>query len=841
MNIPLHELIGYIPTGKDGVDNLPPGISNKKYWEVNNTFINAYDNKSDITLVYRCKYAKKRLKVVIRNFKWYFYVHQHEFKKIPVLEIKKLKKELDIKIVPIAQYYRIYVNNKSINEMYDDTLDDRLVLKEILKDYNVELLEFDIRNYKRFCIDNEIESTTDFKIIYFDIETDDRNDGIIIGRDRILSFAAYDQDGKKKFFIAEEDTDEGEKELMKKVWDYIANFDVIVGWNSSNFDVPYLRERYKRYFKYYPNMKDIAHIDFMKRFQKLFYYDAKIRSWSLNFISNYFLGDQKLKFTGGIYNLFKNDKKTLRKYNLKDCQLLLQLEEKLKVLELIILECKWCGCFPSKFYISELLDNYILRYSNKQNIHFKSATFGNKKEEDEHVQGGYVMDPKRGIHDDVYVLDYKSLYPTIIMSWNISLETFVKTEPNMLENHIKTVNGFWTKKNQKGMLPIIIKRLLDERKTYKKIQMGCEFGSKEYAAAFATQVIVKELSNSLYGIMAQRGNRYYDKDVAESITLAGQYLDKLAKKLMSEHFGYDTIYCDTDSTFTVMGKSPDMTKILDKIHDEFEKIFKRDFNIDKSYIALEYEKKFSKLILLQKKQYVGRLVEIDGKSVDEVYGKGMDYIKRNTIEYGRKHQIELLRRMFYENYKLKECVKYVEDTLNDFNSGNIDVNDIVIQNKISRSPEKYKTKLVHVKVAERMIKESKEFYVGMFIPYVVTVSEPKLDGVHIDDYKEGEYDKRYYWDMKTYALLKRILECMYPKYDWDQYEYETLRKRKKKIIQYTKWLNDKKKNKDVIRQKIEEDKIMSRKQKDELLGKKKKFKLKMSNAANNVKKSIIKN
>jgi len=1242
----LYEIIGYIPT--EAMGHLPPGVELQKYWEANDSFINAYDDGRDIVLTYRCVYCKKKLKVKITDFKWYCFISKSDMKKLPRGSLKKYTEKIQI----CGQYLKLYVDNESINEIWenekdpeDRNEDDRIRLKNFLNKHGVSLLEGDLKNYKRFCIDHEIKVSNDFRYIFFDIETDDRKDGIVVGRDRILSFAAVDQDGKKKFFLLKEDTDKAEEELLNDIWEYIYKYDIIIGWNSGNFDVPYLRERWKRYRGYFPTMKDVAHIDFMKRFQKLFYYDQNIRSWSLNFISNYFIGDVKIEVNEGIYNLWQDNPTKLKKYNIKDCVLLLQLEQKLKVFELILLECQWCGTFPSKFYLSELLDNYILRYSNKNDVHFKSTSFGDKKEEEEHVVGGYVLDPVAGIHDNVYVFDFKSLYPTIIMTWNISLETFMKKKPKTTE--INTVNEFWTKKNKKGMLPTIIRKLLDERKKYKEIQLSCPHGSKDYDAAFATQVIVKEMANSLYGTMAQRGNRYYDRDVAESITKAGHYLIKLTKQLMKEYFGYETLYGDsvpydtyipmkysnnvvvekigdifaafpnrivrdrgkeiiylndnnirtmsgkgkwqkvrriirhktrkklynitcpdsdfsvttdhsfysngslstvnnyedkmiyssdikidtvdkrklkftntvkridikslfdgyikdtitrmdysceknrdktltvgikaktkgfsdklfkakrfikldkdfgivlggymaegsvskhnrlkftspilycsknkkevkyffslarkvfgsdaveyfeyhngariklktflyarlleelcgygsskkqfpdfscmsnrdfvegiflgyqygdgikdlfdkdlntgsiggksrkmvsqaffllnfyfdkdyyyrfrhkkeknvvwvefrnkdtantkslaaikrwkekrvlyksehtrktdgyvydleveedhtfidacggtilhnTDSVFVKMDDNPDVSKVLEKIHEGYAEHLKKDFNIDISHIVLEHEKTYSKILLLHKKQYAGRLIEIDGEKVDKVYGKGLDYIKRDAIEYGRRLQIELIRQILYEDYNLKHYIDFIRKEMNIFETGKFDLKDITIMTRISRRPENYKQKAVHIRVAEDMIKSKKEFYVGMHIPYIVTEKNPRLQGIHVDDF-DGTYSKEYYWDMKIYGLLLRLLACVFPKYDWDQYLFETIAKRKKKMTMYRKWLNDPKKKREYVEERINNDRFLSKKNRDVLLGKRSPFKVKQSPDALKVKKRI---
>jgi len=298
-----------------------------------------------------------------------------------------------------------------------------------------------------------------------------------------------------------------------------------------------------------------------------------------------------------------------------------------------------------------------------------------------------------------------------------------------------------------------------------------------------------------------------------------------------------TILHNTDSVFVKMDDNPDVSKVLEKIHEGYAEHLKKDFNIDISHIVLEHEKTYSKILLLHKKQYAGRLIEIDGEKVDKVYGKGLDYIKRDAIEYGRRLQIELIRQILYEDYNLKHYIDFIRKEMNIFETGKFDLKDITIMTRISRRPENYKQKAVHIRVAEDMIKSKKEFYVGMHIPYIVTEKNPRLQGIHVDDF-DGTYSKEYYWDMKIYGLLLRLLACVFPKYDWDQYLFETIAKRKKKMTMYRKWLNDPKKKREYVEERINNDRFLSKKNRDVLLGKRSPFKVKQSPDALKVKKRI---
>ena len=1325
----------------ENFDLIPEDLSLEQYWEANNEFLNAWDEGPSICLAYRSVYSGRKLVKRIEKFKWYFHVRKEDFKSLkPAIKtkIKKLAKSIAIKLG--SDFVKIYCDNMSINSLYDDREDAKMRILSLLKDNGIEPLESDLSNYKRYCIDKQIKVAENFRIAFFDIETDDRSDGIIIGRDRILSFAYYDEAGKGSFKKLKEFSDESEEKLLLQIEKVLLDFDIIITWNGNNFDIPYIRERFKKILGRNISLKTVAHIDFMKRFQKLFQSDVNIRSWSLNFISNYFLGDQKVDHTGyGMYDMwrlsFEDDPKTktmFRSYNMHDCKLLYRLEEKLNILSLIIKECQWTGTFPSKFYVSELLDNYILRFSNPKGVHFRSTSFSKipkeerKKESD--VKGGFVYEPDKGLHENVYVFDFKSLYPTIVMTFNISQDTFHYELPKNANSseYIKTINGFYTDRDKKGMLPIVIDQLLDARKKYKQKQFEATYGTQEFEVAQGAQQVVKELANchhpknylfvqsghlreyiqiedifsrirrgveykilsynfetqkqewkkiircirrpyhgevysldnennhsdnyytsghrffilddyiktielknikvgdsllykkgddnisraitkinnyyhdgwvydisvednknyyhddmlvknSMYGTMAQVGNRYYSKETAEAITLAGQHMNKYTGEILKKLHGYEVKYGDsvspntcipvklddsisilsfqelfdffsdeikyerdkeiiypseiieslsgrgrwkkvlriirhkvdkkiydvttpegivsttedhsfysngkevsplsypekglytedryidvvdriklkfgdtvhyldeeenlilnfklgviigayiksgyklkngkillytgdenedfntilrfvryifgsesigivnksnnkvrieldskyndlildlcgndkiykhmpdfvldtnkefvrgiftghmmankkkkhfsedmssgiissrsrkflsqanfilrhyydsnysfkwvkksnfisfeyqdinrlgyvqmanllnnkrkmffyrseykeiedgyvydieiekdhtfidaaggailhnTDSVFVHMPDSPDdkIDDILRDIHVEYVRHLSEDFNVKKSHIQLEYEKKFKKIILLHKKQYVGWLVEVDSKAVDKIYGRGIEYVKKDTIELARKLQIGMLNSLLKEDKKVDYYHKFIQEEKEKFLSGNFDVNEILINMKVSKRPEKYKVKQVHIRIAEKMIADGKEFYVGSMIPFIITSSDDKLEGIHIDDYK-GEYDRVYYWDIKIFSPLKRILSCVFPNEDWLQYEFDTIKKRNRKMEQFSRWLRDKTKakRKDEYIERIKKDTVLSEENKKELL------------------------
>lgn len=846
-------------------------------------YIEAYTNNytGDVVLTYRDE-KKRKCQDVIKEYafkNWYFYITTVDYQKLLENGVAKALEDdgLGVLDYPVAfeaegpAWIKVYVKNQGINEKYaQGKTDDRLKLKSLFDEDGIKIYEGDLKPHKRYCIDNAIEVADNFQVGYYDIETDDSNHGIVVGRDEILSIALWDQDGESYFWSVAESG--SERAMLLDFYEFVRwKMDLLIGWNSDSFDKMYIIKRFEKHFledeaRWFKN--HLAHIDLMQVFIKRFSNDTKITSWSLDFISNYFLGDKKVenveKGNGKLKQLFLNNYEKFKEYNIKDAKLLFDLNAKLGIVDQMILECQITGCFPSKYSISELLDTYILRSVRGQGIHFPSIEYGDNQircpvcnhihtfehstdsitsmkciacehvfdpqETKEDITGAYVVDPETGIHDHVFTFDYKSLYPSIIITWNIGPDSYIEPEDfEQIQNHgtgdemIKSANGQYFYKDHPSAITKAIKKLLDLRVKFKKVMLAAVPESREYDVANAKQRATKVLCNSMYGIMGYTRGRFYRREIAEAITLGGQWLNKKTKVWFEEK-GYSVIYGDTDSVFVKMpeGDKAKIPGLLKELHSFYDIELKNEFNIDEHHIELEFEKHFKRLIMVQKKRYAGHIIEQDGAKLDKVLVKGLEYIKRDTIEYGRKMQKELIDSILYNDRNLPYYIDWVEKHSLKFFSGDFDIQDLVVTKKLTKRPESYKTKPVHVKVAEELRNREEQFYVGMRIPYIV-VSEKPLEAVHPSWYEPGSASPTYYWDKQIYSICERILEACFKNYDWSQYTTKTQDRRKKKMDGYQKWLTDEKGMKGKKLEKriksITDCKIITSSQKKELLEK----------------------
>jgi len=718
-------------------------------------YINGYTYKDKIILEYKEDNIKKQKEII--DFKWYFYIRKVDLLKIDLDKMKSCGM-IDDYIIG-NEYVRLYSQN--LNNNYEQ--DAKKAVLEYLKKENIETFESDFDSLKRYCIDNRIEVDDDYDILYFDIETDDTNIGINIGAYPMLTMGAIDNKGNKFYF-----NDKNEKILLHNCLELFKRYDIIAGWNSSGFDLPYIKERMKEYRLHF-NWGSVAHIDMMKRFISLF----NLPKNSLNYVAEYFLNASKLDHSGKrIIDIYNKEPELLKEYNMQDVQLLKDLDEKVDCFKLMIKEAKWCNTFMSNFYVSELLDNYILKNAKEKNIICPS-----KKQQADNFQyaGAIVLEPDRGLYDDVYVFDFSSLYPSIIMTSNIGFDTLDKN------GHIKNPgSGFRFSNKKKSIIKETIEGMIGKRKEYKdkKLKMIEEGKNKgpEFETIVSNEYVVKALTNSIYGIMGMQTSRWYSVEIAESITKMGQWIITFTLNYFNS-IGFKVIYGDTDSLFICDNENKDIKNKMEDILKEYHRVLEdelKQYGILESHIHLEDDKTFSRFLLVDKKNYTGIASSINGKKTNELYTKGLDYIKRNTIKYASNKQEKLIKHILFDNYNIDDCIWFIEECQREVIDGKLDIEDLIIRMKITKQPKEYASKLPHVIIAERII-EKTGYLQNYEIEYIVKNSDIK-EYIMVEEY-QGKYDEYFYWNNRIYNLLKRICNVAFPDEDWERFYMQKIRER----------------------------------------------------------------
>ena len=486
--------------------------------------------------------------------------------------------------------------------------------------------------------------------------------------------------------------------------------DVITGWNVQLFDMPYICNRIERILGekavkllspwrlvsqreiFIKGRKQIAvdtlgisTLDYLELYKKFTYQNRE--SYRLDFICNVELGEKKLDHSefDTFKEFYENDWQKFIEYNIHDVRLVDQLDDKMKLIDLAFTMAYDAKVnYEDVFSQVRMWDNYIYNELNKRKIAIPPKKEATK---DAKYAGAYVKEPKPGFYDWVVNFDLNSLYPHLIMQYNISPETLRETRhPNAsvegilnkqveLDSEFATcANGAQYRKDKHGFLPQMMQKMYDSRVIFKKkmIKAKQEYEknpsvelTKEIARCNNIQMAKKISLNSAYGAIGNEHFRYYRLANAEAITLSGQvsirwienkmnaYLNKL---LQSQDIDY-VIASDTDSIYLNLGplvdkffsnKSSDKARIvalLDKIcQDKLEPFIDSSYEELASYVSAYDQKMIMKReniadrgIWTAKKRYILNVWDSEGVRYKEPKMKimGLETARSSTPQYFR--------------------------------------------------------------------------------------------------------------------------------------------------------------------------------------------------------------
>jgi DNA polymerase elongation subunit (family B) len=492
-----------------------------------------------------------------------------------------------------------------------------------------------------------------------------------------------------------------------KKWDEVKPT-IVSGWNIDGFDFPYLHARLVRvlgeeaanalspinicYFNKYKNKMTIAGVnalDYLVLYKK--YSGKNLTNYRLDTVAKEELKIGKIQYEGSLNDLMKSDIKKFIEYNLHDIILVKKMNDQLQFIELAMSICHVCHVGYEEFGMSsKFLEGALLTYLRR-----KKLIAPNKKlkldvvdrdddlADDVGFEGAYVKDPVPGRYDWVCSADINSLYPSVIMSLNISPETkvgiikdwdsekLVKKSGDKIafDNEVYTyedfgkiivdnnlsvsANGIVYDQSKLGCIPDILKTWFAERVEYKtKMKDASTRKDKEqYVFWKRRQHVQKILLNSLYGVLGLSIFRFYDLDNAAAVTLTGQEIIKTSAKYVNGKFNKRcstkdkdyVIYIDTDSLYLDIKSLSDHENIKDvkpfaiqtigTVSDELNDFYKvmmvRMFNSTDNRIKIAADVVAQSAFWVVKKRYAMRKVYNmeESKDVDEIEIKGLDVVR----------------------------------------------------------------------------------------------------------------------------------------------------------------------------------------------------------------------
>ena len=473
--------------------------------------------------------------------------------------------------------------------------------------------------------------------------------------------------------------------------------DVITGWNVKFFDMPYIINRIAKIgtfaaaktlspFKWlregqakamiggtqqFYEIYGISTIDYLQTFKKLGYSYGPQESYRLDHIAYVVVGEKKLSYEehGNLHTLYKNDHQKFIDYNIKDVELVERIDQKMGLIELVMTMAYKAGVnYGDVMGTTAIWDSIIYRdlYANK------IAPPPNVEKFKGPYPGGYVKDPHVGSHDWVVSFDLNSLYPNLIVQYNMSPETLLKSDQG--DVCIAANGAAFTKKFQ-GMLPRIIINYSNERKAIKKDMLAAMQANQNNPSSDTEreinrlenrQMAIKILLNSLYGALGNKYFRYFDQSVAEAITTSGQLAILTAEtamntemnKILKSDKDY-VIAIDTDSLYVNFGplvdklKPKDIVKTLDTVcNDHFTKALNKAYdelatktNAYTNRMIMEREVIADRGIWTAKKRYILNVHNSEGVQYAEPKLKimGIEAIKSSTPEVCRDKFKEIFK------------------------------------------------------------------------------------------------------------------------------------------------------------------------------------------------------
>jgi len=523
-----------------------------------------------------------------------------------------------------------------------------------------------------------------------------------------------------------------EEEMLLKyleLYEYI-NPSIVTGWNIDYFDTPYLYNRIvkllgkkqasrlspigecfwspyrKRYF-----MAGVSYLDYIALYKNYNY--GELDSYRLDSIAQRELGRKKIEYDGNLDILFETDIEKFIEYNLVDVELVVEFDKKLQFIDTARGICH-AGHVPYEdfVYSSKYLEGALLTYLKRKGIvapnkpadrqERMEALRENKQEK---FIGAYVKAPIVGKYEWIYDLDLTSLYPSIIMTVNISPETKMgKIENWDAQDYIKGSRDTWiingdtiTQENLKlfferskfavasngvlyrtdkvGCIPDILDLWFSQRVEFKNKmkEYGNSGDEEKYAWYKKRQLVQKILLNSLYGVLGLPAFRFYDVDNATAVTTTGQTVIKSTADMTNLKYNKElgtpkadsNIYIDTDSVFfsaaplmdkripnwkdndqeTIAGYVNDIAEeVQNYLNNFYDMLSVKVFNVDKDKHRFEIKKEYvSKSgIWIAKKRYAQWIISDNGVPCDKLDVKGLDVVRSSYPAAFRKFMSEVL-------------------------------------------------------------------------------------------------------------------------------------------------------------------------------------------------------
>ena len=669
--------------------------------------------------------------------------------------------------------------------------------RDTLRDQNIPVRELDIRPTDRYLMERFVAGGAELypgnsehhghwqdarltnirparqapqlRALSVDIETSFPRTG---QPDRLFSIGCYAPDLSIVLMIGEGENDElveylpDEPALLIRFLELIQAYDpdVLIGWNFIQFDMAFLRKKYLEHqipFTLGRDGSELSWREATNRPGRIYLYAAgrvvldgieclrtatyNFESFALDDVGEQLLGEGKLLHGDDrgddIERLFVEDKAALARYNLKDCELVWRIFEKTKLFEFLIERSHMTGLLMDRMGGSVAAFEYMY-LPRLHRAGWVAPDIGDGYSA-EKSPGGYVMDSRPGLFNHVLVLDFRSLYPSIIRTFRIDplgLIQGVNKQQQGITEKASVIPGFFggSFDQQEHILPELIRYYGDLR------QQAKTQGNQPLSQA------IKIIMASCYGVLGSEGCRFYDTRLSASITKRGHQIIQDTSEWISEQ-GYDVIYGDTDSVFVWLKKEVSDTEadeigkqLVTGINDYWKTRLQDEFSIE-SFLELEYETHYRQFFMPSirgseegsKKRYAGLSAQ-----TDQMVFKGLEAVRTDWTPLARHFQRELYRRVFFKE-PYRDWVRAEVDAL----LKGLRDDQLLYRKRLRRPLAMYqKNRPPHARAAERMDQWLMQQGTpprfaerGGWISYYITVNGPEPEEIRSSAMDYGHY------------------------------------------------------------------------------------------------------
>ncbi|MFB0560745.1 MAG: DNA-directed DNA polymerase [Candidatus Lokiarchaeia archaeon] len=735
----------------------------------------------------------ERVLVVDDNFRPYFYVLPE--KGVDVRALAESLKDLSVPEAPILGVDVVKRN------LFGKTQD---VVKVIFQDFNYaskyakvfkknkevkDCLEVDVRHYVRYLTDKrihpcgwysaEVEEIEVFKnggysvyrlledlkpvermdlpelrVLAFDIEIYSPSGALNPEKDPVIIISTANNVGGEEQFVAKDGED---KQVLKDFIEYVTEFDpdVVAGYDSNFFDFPFLIGRGKKLRMKFalgrdgsePHLSVYGHVSVAGR-AHLDLYDmsemvVEVKVKTLKNIADYLKvvpKDSRVLIDHAQIPKYWDDKnlrKQLLQYAAQDARSTIGVAEKL--LPSAISTAQVSGMPLDQVMragVGFRVENMFMTEAHAvgELIPNKAAYRGGT------YVGGYVLKPVPGVHDNIAVFDFASMYPNLMIKYNISPDTYVPPDEKVPKGEVNVAPevGHRFKKEPPGFYKRIIKELIEERGKIQKGMRKLKPNTLQYIMMDERQKAFKIMTNAVYGYAGWFGARWYLKPVAEGTSAWGREFIKETIEIAKKH-DLSVIYADTDSVFITN------TEKVEEFNREVTQRLGLEIKPDKVYKRVFFTE--------AKKKYAGLLE--DG-ALDVV---GFEIVRGDWPEIAREVQENVLNIILRER-DLDKAIKFVNDTVRRLREGKVSLEELVIWETLTKAPQKYKIKAPHVMAAKKLMKAGGRPEAGSKIGYVIVKGEGAISdrAVPYSLADISDVDVDYYINRQIVSAALRVLE-----------------------------------------------------------------------------------